>query len=117
MSLLDDYVTRFNEGIRSGDFTSMLEQFTDDAEMEFVGIPVGPFRGHDAIAAAYRERPPDDEIVLLEQHDGVGVYAWRARPALRAGELHLTERDGRIARLVIVYEHVTNLRDVARAPS
>jgi hypothetical protein len=30
-----------------------------------VGVSVGPFRGREAIADAYRSRPPDDEIRLL----------------------------------------------------
>jgi hypothetical protein len=105
VSLVDEYVARFNHGIRSGDFSAMLEQFSEDAEMEFTGIPVGPFRGRDAIAGAYRDQPPDDELVLLEQRDGFAVYAWGARPTVRAGELHLSERAGLIERLLVVYEH------------
>ena len=43
----------------------MLDGFTEDAEL-LEGIPVGPFRGREAIAAAYRAQPPDDEIELLD---------------------------------------------------
>jgi hypothetical protein len=104
MTLLSDHVDRFNEGVRSGDWSSMLELFAEDAELTFSGIPVGPFRGRDEIALAYRDQPPDDEIVLLEERDGVGVYAWAREPLVRAGEIRVTERDGLIQRLHVVYE-------------
>lgn len=60
LKLLEDHVAHFNHGITSGDFTPMLEHFAPDAILEFVGVPVGPFIGRDAIAAAYAAQPPDD---------------------------------------------------------
>jgi len=60
MGLLEEHVRRFNEGVRTGDFTHMAAGFTEDAEMHFEGAPAGPFIGRDAIQAAYREQPPDD---------------------------------------------------------
>ena len=101
MSLLADHVERFNAGVRSGDFGPMVAVFAADAELAFEGIPVGPFSGREAIAAAYAEQPPDDEIVLL---DGDGTYAWAKEPELTAGQMFLTERNGEIARLVIRYD-------------
>ena len=110
IALLHDHVSRFNAGVASGDFGPMLELFADDAELTFEGVPVGPFAGRDAIAAAYRERPPDDELELLDaREDGplvVAAYGWRAEPGVRAGELRLTptpERD-RIRRLVVTFD-------------
>jgi hypothetical protein len=100
MSLLDEHVSRFNEGVRTGDWSRMLELLADDAVLEFDGIPAGPFHGRDAIGAAYRAQPPDDEIVLLEGGPG---YAWSRNPDVKAGELHLGEREGRIARVRVVY--------------
>src|ERR1051325_10798628 len=67
--ILDSHVERFNEGVRSGDFSRMLEQFTEDAELAFEGVPVGPFRGKPAIERAYAEQPPDDEIVILRTRE------------------------------------------------
>lgn len=98
---LQRHVERFNEGVRSGDFSRMVAAFSEDAELVFEGIPVGPFAGREAIAAAYAAQPPDDEIVLLE---GDGTYAWSKEPEVPAGQMFLTERDGEIARLVIRYD-------------
>jgi steroid Delta-isomerase len=86
----------------------MIEMFADDAELVFEGIPVGPFHGREAIAAAYRTQPPDDEIDLLDTtHDNDGYliasYAWRRRPGVRAGAIVLLPREQQIARLVIHY--------------
>jgi steroid Delta-isomerase len=108
MTLLDEHVKRFNAAVRSGDFTPMLENFADDAEMVFEGVPVGPFIGRDAIAQAYREQPPDDELDVLDvRRDSdkiVAGYAWGRDPEVRAGELRLTVEDGLISRLVVTFD-------------
>jgi steroid delta-isomerase len=106
--ILRSHVERFNEGVRSGDFGPMLEQFADDAELAFEGVPVGPFRGKPAIAGAYAEQPPDDEIVILRTRESgedlvVADYAWRADPVARAGSLILRLRDAEIDRLVVTF--------------
>jgi hypothetical protein len=105
VSLLSNYVERFNAGVRSGDWSQMLELVAPEAELEFVGIPVGPFAGREAIGEAYRIQPPDDELVLLDRLDELSaVYAWFDDPARPAGELHLEERDGAIVRIRVLYE-------------
>jgi steroid delta-isomerase len=104
VSLLRREVSAFNEGVHSGDWSSLLELFVEDGEVEFVGIPVGPFRGRDAIGEAYRTQPPDDEIVVLEDRGDSAVYAWAREPERPAGELYIEERNGAIARLRILYE-------------
>ena len=108
MDLLAEHVERFNTGVRSGDFGPMLELFTDDAELAFVGVPVGPFSGREAIAAAYRERPPDDEIEVLDGDDSggriVAGYAWLREPGVRAGEMRLTRIGDRIRKLVVTFD-------------
>ena len=106
--LLGRYIARPNHGLRSGDFTSMLAELTDDAQLVFQGIPVGPFRGREAIGAAYRLQPPDDEVLLLgvedDGHGGAsGSYAWSKRPGVVAGEVHVAARGGRIARVLVRY--------------
>jgi drug/metabolite transporter (DMT)-like permease len=106
--LLDDHVARFNAGVRTGRWDAMVGGFADDAEMEFRGVPVGPFVGRDAIAAAYREQPPDDELRVLEQRRVNGRiearYAWLAEPDVAAGELLLTPADGGIGKLVVTFD-------------
>ncbi|HKB19605.1 MAG TPA: nuclear transport factor 2 family protein [Gaiellaceae bacterium] len=106
--LLQSHVERFNEGVRTGDFSRMLEQFTEDAELAFEGVPVGPFRGKPAIAQAYADQPPDDEIVILRTRESgenlvVADYAWRADPAARAGSMILRLRDAEIDRLLVTF--------------
>lgn len=100
-TLLEDHVFRFNAGVCTGDWAAMPELFADDAELEFVGIPVGPLAGRDAIAAAYAEQPPGDEIVLP---DGGPRYAWSREPDRPAGEIQITARDRRIQRLTVLYK-------------
>jgi hypothetical protein len=105
--LLTRHIALFNEGIRSGDFGPMVAWFADDAELVFENIPVGPFRGREAIAAAYASQPPDDEIALLalREEDGllVASYAWASEPDEHAGEMVITADGDRIARLVVAY--------------
>jgi steroid Delta-isomerase len=108
VALLDAHVRRFNEAVRCGDFTAMVEGFTPDAEMVFQGVPVGPFIGRDAIAEAYTRQPPSEEVRLLgaPQMKGGSVecdYAW-ATDGSRAGRMIVTAREGAIARLVVTFE-------------
>ena len=50
----------FNAAFRSGD----RGPFADDAVMRFEGVPVGPYVGRPAIAAAYATRPPTDTMTV-----------------------------------------------------
>jgi len=108
LELLAEHVERFNAGVRSGDFGPMLELFTDDEELTFVGPPVGPFHGREEIAAAYRDQPPDDQIEVLEaSEDGDEVrarYACHRDEGRAAGDLRLTRAGDRISRLVVTFE-------------
>jgi len=107
MSLLDDHVRRFNDGVRTGDFAPMAAAFTEDAEMHFEGVPAGPFLGRDAIEAAYGAQPPDDEVEILgsEERDGVVIarYAWRRDNRRQAGEMRLYPRNRHIRKLVVTF--------------
>ena len=105
--LVQQHAKLFNQGVRTGNFGPMIAGFTDDAELIFHGIPVGPFRGKPAIAAAYRTRPPDDEIAVLATREENGKiiaeYAWRRAPRAQAGGLIITPAGDKIARLVVIY--------------
>ena len=106
--MLVEHVRRFNEAVRSGDFGPMLAAFAPEAEMAFEGVPVGPFVGREAIAQAYAQQPPGDEVVLLGEPRADGDveeadYAWKSE-GTRAGRMIVTSRDGQITRLVVTFE-------------
>ena len=108
-TLLNAHVDRFNAAVATGDFDEMTAHFTEDATMSFEGVPVGPFRGRDAIAEAYRARPPDDQLVLLEilehRSDLIEVsYAWAIAPDHRAGTMTFERRGDLISRLTVRFE-------------
>lgn len=106
-SLLDRHIHLFNAGVRTGDFGPMLEQFTPDASLCFEGIPVGPFFGKAAIAAAYATTPPTEGIVVLDAGEREGVitarYAWVSDPQTHAGDMLLALEGDTIRTLTIVY--------------
>lgn len=106
--MLREHVRRFNDAVRSGDFSEMIEGFAPSAEMVFEGVPVGPYVGREGIADAYRRQPPDDEVRMLgvpTLAEGTAVcdYAW-ASEGRRAGRMILTPDRGLIARLVVTFE-------------
>ena len=82
--------------------------FSEDAEMHFEGVPVGPFVGRDAIAAAYRDQPPDDEVEIFDpvNRDGeiVARYAWLRDKGREAGEMRISQRNGQIQKLVVTFD-------------
>jgi steroid Delta-isomerase len=108
VQLLHQHIDRFNRAVRSGAWDEMTSYFTDDAELRFEGVPAGPFEGRENITSAYQEQPPDDEVRILEANqvgdETIADYAWAADPERPAGEMRLTERDGRIARLVVTFD-------------
>jgi hypothetical protein len=104
--LLERHVAAFNAGARTGDFRSFVSLFTDDAVIDFEGIPErGPIEGREAIATRYREEPPDDEIRVkrwkLQDNTIVAEFYWKDAPEARGGCFVLEPRDDRIARLTI----------------
>ena len=108
LELLTEHVDRFNAGVRSGDFGPMLELFADDATLAFEGIPVGPFHGRDAIAVAYRDQPPDDQIEVLEvEEDDAEIrarYAWLRDEGRASGDLRLHRDGDLITGLVVTFD-------------
>jgi hypothetical protein len=108
MRSLDSYIEAHNAAVRSGDWSTFGEWFTDDAELRFEGVPVGPFRGREEIRAAYEVQPPDDEVEIRNvRSDGdrtLADYGWKADDGVRAGELRVTWEGGLIRELVITFE-------------
>ncbi|HEY7602847.1 MAG TPA: GNAT family N-acetyltransferase [Gaiellaceae bacterium] len=109
VDLLYEYVARHNQGVRTGDWEPLGECFASGARLEFQGTAVGPFAGREAILAAYRERPPDDEVrVLSATETGEGVeasYSWALEPERPAGRMLLTLRGSAIERLVVTLDN------------
>ena len=78
-----EHVRRFDAALRSGDWGAFVAGFTTDAVMSFEGVPAGPYRGRDAILAAYENAPPtasltvtwvdtdgDTDVASVGWHDG-----------------------------------------------
>jgi gamma-glutamylputrescine oxidase len=106
---LREHVRAFNAAVRGGDFDGFASRWAPGGRLAFEGVPVGPFEGRDAVAAAYREQPPDDELVVLateERPDGtvVASYAWAAEPAVRAGEMRFRRGPEGIEELVVTFD-------------
>jgi ketosteroid isomerase-like protein len=100
------HVETFNAAVSSGDYHALVELFADDASLEFAGVPVGPFEGRAAIAAAYAAQPPSDTMTVLSvrvEPDGTIVesFRWSADLAARSGEMRLEVEGDRIRRLVV----------------
>jgi RimJ/RimL family protein N-acetyltransferase len=108
VALLHDYVMVHNECVRTGDWRPLAEWFTEDAQLAFEGVPVGPFDGRKAIAAAYDARPPDDEVVIFRTEESgeeiVARYGWLREPGKQAGKMLMTPRGGKIEKLIVTFE-------------
>jgi steroid Delta-isomerase len=101
-----EYVRVFNAAVHDGGWSQVVAHFGDDAVLEFVGPPVGPFIGKPAIEAAYVANPPDDEIEIsgsaTVEGDTVTVpFRWCSSGD--AGRMLFTERGGLIEHLVVVF--------------
>jgi len=99
------HVASFNAAVLSGDFTAFVRRFAPDAVMTFVGPPVGPYTGRDAIAAAYAAQPPDDtmEIVSARAEGDAEVIAFRWSRG-GTGTMRIRRRAGLIAELAVVFD-------------
>ena len=107
-TFLERHVATFNAAVRSGDFAPLVALFAEDATLEFDGVPVGPFHGRDAIAAAYAAQPPTDTMTVLDvlvEDDGTVVepFSWAHDGGARSGEMRLVVEDDRIRRLVVAF--------------
>jgi steroid Delta-isomerase len=105
-ALLAEHERRFNAAVESGDFGPLVALFAEDAALEFVGVPAGPFVGRGAIAAAYAAQPPDDALDVFsvtEDVDGTFVepFAWRRGGT---GTMRVTLDGDTISRLVVVFD-------------
>jgi steroid Delta-isomerase len=100
-----EHAERFNAAVRSGDWAAFADGFAVDARMEFVNVPAGPFVGQTAIAAAYRDNPPEDtlEVRSVSSDDDLDVieFDWTRGGA---GVMALTwTPGGLVSRLVVEF--------------
>ena len=92
--LLAAYVKAHNAGFRSGDFEALGALLLPTASMRFHGIEIGPFDNAEAILQAFREQPPEDELVVqsiraIGDKTAEATYAWESAPGKLAGRLRI----------------------------
>jgi ketosteroid isomerase-like protein len=109
-SFVSGYVAAFNAAVAAGDFGPLLTRFTEDAVLRFDNVPPEAaslqFAGRQAIAGAYAQNPPDDQIDLtgepVARGDHVTVpFAWRADQS--AGVLDFVHSEGLISSLTVIF--------------
>ncbi len=108
-AFLERHLATFNEAVESGDFGALVELFAPDARLVFAGLPLGPFDGRAAIAAAYAAQPPSDTMTVLEREldeDGTIVqqFSWSADAGVRSGEMRLRVENDQIEQLVVSFD-------------
>ncbi|HLY49569.1 MAG TPA: nuclear transport factor 2 family protein [Solirubrobacteraceae bacterium] len=105
-----EHVEAFNAAVSSGDFDLFVERFSDEAVLRFENVPGAgtlEFAGRAAIAAAYREQPPDDQIDIdgVAHADGETIlvpFAWRRDRG--RGVMRITRHGDRITWMTISFE-------------
>jgi hypothetical protein len=99
------YVAAFNNGARSGEWADFARRFMPDATMRFAGIPVGPFTGREAIAAAYASQPPSDTLTVVRSVSSGDVdELWFACDSSSAtGTIALRWIGGLVAELTVTF--------------
>jgi hypothetical protein len=106
-TMLDRYIRAHNQGVRTGDFTSLVALFAEGAVMSFVDLPVGTFHGREAIVRAFATQPPDDELVVVDSAVGgdgdemIAHYRWKRVPEDPGGTLRIRTQGDLIHRLLV----------------
>jgi steroid delta-isomerase len=99
------HIDRFNTAVSSGDWSAVLATLHPEAVMTFVGIPLGPFVGRDAIAEAYAQNPPDDTMRSLEvRSDGPADIVYFEWTRGGTGTLTIHRDADQITRLSIRFD-------------
>jgi steroid delta-isomerase len=95
----------FNEAVRTEDFSEFTKTFADDAVMAFDGVPVGPYKGREAIAEAYATRPPNDTMSIwsIEEVDAETADVRFDWDAGGSGAMRVKWQDGLIAGMTISF--------------
>ncbi|WP_433361841.1 nuclear transport factor 2 family protein [Actinoplanes sp. CA-142083] len=100
-----EHIQRFNAAVRSGDWAEFLTTLDPEAVMSFDGVPVGPFVGREAIAAAYEANPPTDTMEIrsldLDGDTEIVHFAWSKGGT---GTLTIGRGPGGITRLAVTFD-------------
>jgi len=109
-AFVTDYVAAFNAAVASGNYEPLLARYSEDAVLRFENVPPEAasleFNGRQAIADAYAQNPPDDQIDLTGEpadrgeHVTVG-FAWRRDQS--PGVLDFVRADGLISGLTVIF--------------
>ncbi|HUC59243.1 MAG TPA: cupin domain-containing protein [Streptosporangiaceae bacterium] len=102
VAFVTTFADAFNDAASGGDFARLIAMFTEDAVVR----AGSEYVGRAAIAAAYAERPPDDEIELTgdpREEDGAVLidFSWRRNGSPGSMRLTVTD-DDLISELVVV---------------
>ena len=105
---LEHYLGVHNQSVHNGDFAPVVQLFTPDGELHFVGVELGPYRGHAEITQAFQDYPPSDALVLVstaaDGNKATGIYARSSDPEKWVGTLVLTAEGPLIQRLTIAVQ-------------
>jgi hypothetical protein len=105
--LLIRHLDAFNRGVRTGDFTTMLDMYHRDAVFVLSDPVWVVHRGIEAIRRSYRGDPPKGTMRLgdatVTGHRVTADYIWDAEPGRIAGQLMLEFIGGRIVRNVVTF--------------
>jgi hypothetical protein len=110
MSELTEAATRhvetFNEAVRTGDFSGLVDCFAPTAVMRFIGAPAGPYVGRAAIAQAYTDSPPDDTMSIVDAYE-VGPCTVKASFAWTrggSGSMTMSYDNGAVIDLTVAFD-------------
>jgi hypothetical protein len=98
-------------GVASGDFSTLCALFAEDGSLEFQGLNQGPFHGRSAISEAFKQTPPDDELMWGDIVDvdeagvsGCAAYGWRSHSNRRGGMICITIGLGGISKVLVIVQ-------------
>lgn len=105
---VERHVEAFAAAVATGGWAGFAERFADDAEMVFVGVPAGPFRGRGAILAAYAADPPSEPLALggpvaADGEDVVAPFRWVDSGGTGTMRLRWDDQ-GLVTRLVVAFD-------------
>jgi hypothetical protein len=107
LNLLDRHLRRFNYGVRTGDFSAMLDMYDSDVVFELADPLHITHDGLDAVRRAYRGDPPKGTMQFrgprIVGQTVTADYIWDAEPDRIAGQFTLEFTDDRICRSLVTF--------------